>query len=140
MADIWSSDKRSKIMSMIRSKDTKPEKAVRSMLRSAGIGFRIHRSDLPGRPDIVLSKYKSVIFVNGCFWHGHENCRNGTIPLSNRKFWEPKLRRNVERDRKVIQLLTDANWKTLVIWECAITKRPDEVKSNILSFLNVNQY
>jgi DNA mismatch endonuclease (patch repair protein) len=105
-------------MSKVRSKDTKPEILVRSTLHAAGFRFRLHRRDLPGTPDIVLPKYRAVVEVRGCFWHGHPGC--GRTPKSNLEFWEPKLRRNRARDLENERLLHDLGWRTLVIWECAI--------------------
>ena len=96
--DNWSKEKRSKVMSNIRSKDTKPEVALRSALYKHGYRYRIHYKGLPGKPDIVLPKYKTVIFVNGCFWHYHEDCIEGRIPKTNSKFWEEKLNRNIAKD------------------------------------------
>lgn len=108
---------RSETMSRVRSKDTRPELLVRSMLHAAGYRFRLHKRDLPGTPDIVLPKYKAVVEVRGCFWHGHPGC--GRTPKSNLEFWEPKLRRNRARDLENERLLHDLGWRTLVIWECA---------------------
>lgn len=110
---------RSETMSKVRSKDTKPEVLVRSTLHAAGFRFRLHRRDLPGTPDIVLPKYRAVVEVRGCFWHGRPGC--GRAPKSNLEFWEPKLRRNRARDLENERLLYDLGWRILVIWECAIS-------------------
>ena len=99
--DIFTKEKRSEIMKKIKSKDTGPEKKVRSLLHSLGYRFRLYRKDLPGKPDIVLPKYKTVIFINGCFWHGHENCKAAVLPTSNIDYWENKIAANIERDKKV---------------------------------------
>ena len=120
--DIWSKQKRSEVMSKIREKDTKPEMILRSQLFKQGFRFRIHRKALPGKPDIVLPKYKAVIFVNGCFWHYHKNCKEGRIPSTNSKFWRDKLNRNINRDNANIKALEKENWKVFVIWECEIEK------------------
>ena len=100
--DVFSPEKRSQVMSRIRSKDTKPEKIIRSILHKLGFRFRINRKDLPGKPDIVLPKYKTVIFVHGCFWHQHEGCKKSSRPKSNVDFWDRKLSANLMRDKEVI--------------------------------------
>lgn len=120
MVDIVSPEKRSTMMSGIRGKDTKPEIIVRKMLHSGGFRFRLHRKDLPGKPDIVLHKYRSVIFVNGCFWHGHENCRLYRLPKSQQEFWETKVSTNIARDQRKIAELTVSGWKVITVWECAL--------------------
>src|SRR5437870_5719677 len=116
--DKLSKEKRSRVMSQIKSKNTKPEMALRSNLFHHGYRFRIHKKDLPGKPDLVLPKYKTVIFVHGCFWHHHEHCPEGHMPKSNSEYWRNKLIRNVERDTKHIQLLKNLGWNVIVIWEC----------------------
>ena len=118
--DKISKEHRSWNMSRIRSKDTTPEKTVRSLLHKMGYRFRLHRKDLPGKPDIVLPKYKTVIFVHGCFWHRHENCKYASIPKTNTEFWLDKLNKNVERDKKNQAELKKLGWKVIVIWECEI--------------------
>ena len=134
--DIWDKKKRSEVMSKIRSKDTKPELIFRKALFNEGIRYRIHVKDLPGKPDIVLSKYKTVVFVHGCFWHYHENCPEGRIPDTNSKFWRDKLMKNVERDKKHQKELENMGWKVVVVWECEVEKHLDktlkEVKNEIL--------
>ena len=120
MTDIVTPEVRSRIMSRIRGQDTVPEKIVRSLLFRSGFRFRLHRRDLPGRPDIVLPKYRAVIFINGCFWHAHARCAYATSPSSNRKFWQTKLADNQERDRRNIRKLHQAGWRVLVVWECTI--------------------
>jgi DNA mismatch endonuclease (patch repair protein) len=127
VADKISSSARSKNMAAIKGKDTKPEIIVRRYLHKSGYRFRLHRKDLPGKPDITLPRFKTVIFVHGCFWHRHEQCKNSVMPKSNASFWRKKLDGNVVRDKKNIDLLKEQGWKVLVIWEC-------EVKSDI--FLN----
>jgi DNA mismatch endonuclease (patch repair protein) len=121
--DIWTIEKRSEVMSRIRSKNTKPEMALRSMLHKMGYRFRLHRKNLPGCPDIVLPKYNTVIFVHGCFWHLHENCRDGTIPKTQSEKWKAKLLRNVDRDNKHKLELEELGWRVLIIWECEIEKQ-----------------
>jgi DNA mismatch endonuclease (patch repair protein) len=115
-------------MSRIRSKNTKPEKVLRSWLYSQGLRFRIHRKDLPGKPDIVFTKYKTVIFVHGCFWHYHQDCREGRIPGTNSKFWEEKLVKNIQRDGKHQLALKELGWRVLVVWECEINKNLNNVE------------
>ena len=120
MTDIYSAAKRSQIMSLVRGRDTKPEKLVRSALHRSGYRFRLHRADLPGKPDIVLPFYHTVIFVNGCFWHQHPGCRKATIPQSNRQFWKKKLTRTLERDEQNRSDLREMGWNIITIWECEI--------------------
>jgi DNA mismatch endonuclease (patch repair protein) len=135
MTDIWTKEKRSEVMSLIRSNNTKPEKVVRSMMHRMGFRFRLHHQDLPGRPDIVLPKYRAVIFVHGCFWHQHKGCRDGKIPQSNYDYWEPKLKGNARRDEENLAALENAGWNTLVIWECELKKSLPGVQERIRSFL-----
>lgn len=110
---------RSEMMSRIGSRNTKPEMVVRKRLHAAGFRYRLHARNLPGSPDIVLPKYRSVILVHGCFWHAHKGCRNFRLPKSNTDFWREKLVRNAERDTRQLKELQDAGWRTLVVWECA---------------------
>lgn len=119
MTDSVNSNKRSQIMAAIKSKDTTPELLIRKALHANGIRFRLHSRQLPGKPDIVLPKYKAVIFVHGCFWHGHE-CEVGHLPSSNRVFWIKKICGNKERDLKNRELLHIEGWRVLIIWECSI--------------------
>jgi DNA mismatch endonuclease (patch repair protein) len=118
--DILSKEKRSWNMSRIKGKDTGPEVRVRSLLHRMGYRFRIHKKDLPGKPDIVLPKYRTAIFVHGCFWHRHEGCRKAYNPKSRRDFWEEKFRQNKSRDIKNMNLLREQDWNVIVIWECEI--------------------
>src|SRR5688572_10805364 len=118
--DIWSKQKRSDVMSKIRSKNTKPELMLRSFLHKEGYRYRIHRKDLPGKPDIVFPRQKVAIFVHGCFWHYHKDCNEGRIPSSNSKFWREKLEKNIAKDEKYIEALKLVGWKVIVIWECEI--------------------
>ena len=121
-------EQRSRNMSAIRAKDTKPEKRVRSALHKSGFRFALHRNDLPGKPDLVLPRYKTVIFVHGCFWHGHD-CAKGKRPSTNVEFWQEKLSSNAERDRKNEAALQAAGWDLFIIWECALDERISEVIS-----------
>lgn len=109
-------------MSAVKGKDTKPEILVRKWLHAAGYRFRLHVKELPGKPDIVLHKYKTVIFVNGCFWHQHQGCPHAKLPGTHREFWEDKLRKNVARDERNYQELRDLGWKVRIIWECEVKK------------------
>lgn len=123
MADIKSKEARSYNMSRIRGKNTKPEEIVRKYLFSNGFRYRKNDSRLPGTPDIVLPKYKTVIFVNGCFWHGHEGCRYFVWPKNNADFWENKIMGNVERDKKNRLELEAAGWKVITVWECGLKSK-----------------
>ena len=109
-------------MSHIRSKDTKPEQLVRQALWHKGFRYKLHVKDLPGKPDIVLPKYKTAIFVNGCFWHGHKGCKDFVIPKSNTSFWLEKIGKNKNRDEQNITALISAGWKVITIWECELKK------------------
>lgn len=122
-------------MSRIRSKDTKPEKILRSLLHNIGLRFRIHRKDLPGKPDIVFPKQKLVVFVHGCFWHFHKDCREGRIPSSNSSFWENKLQKNIDRDQRNIKKLEAYGWRVITIWECEIEKEPEKSVKAVLKNL-----
>ncbi len=111
-------------MSRVRGKNSKPELAVRSMLHKAGFRFRLHKKELPGTPDIVLPKYKTTIFIHGCFWHRHCKCRRGrSVPNSNKEYWNSKFKRTIERDKENIKFLLASNWKVIVIWECEIMNK-----------------
>ncbi len=127
--DVLTPEQRHKNMSRIRGQDTKPEEIVRKYLFSKGFRYRKNDRRYPGKPDIVLPKYRTVIFVNGCFWHQHEGCRYASIPKSRQEFWLPKLRGNAERDRRNIDRLEKEGWRVIVVWECEIKqkKRRDEV-------------
>lgn len=122
-------------MAQVKGRDTKPEKAVRALLHSMGYRFRLQRKDLPGKPDIVLPKYRTAIFVHGCYWHRHD-CPNGQrIPKSRLDFWLPKLESNRERDRKNQALLCEQGWNVLVIWECQL-RDINALQENVRTFLN----
>jgi len=121
MADTLTLAQRSERMSRIRGKDTKPELLVRSHLHRAGLRFRLHDRDLPGRPDLVLPKYATVVFVEGCFWHGH-HCQKGRIPATNSTFWASKIATNKARDQRNHRALRRAGWRVLRVWECQLAK------------------
>ncbi len=122
-------------MSHVKSKDTKPEILVRSIVHRLGFRFRNHKSDLPGRPDIVLAKHRKIIFIHGCFWHGHKKCRRSARPKSNKAFWNDKLDKNIARDKKNKHLLESLGWNILTIWSCEITNI-DTVENKLIKFLN----
>ena len=123
MADVMTPEQRSRCMAAIKGKDTKPEVVVRKYLFSRGLRFRVQVRKLPGTPDIVLPKYKTAIFVNGCFWHGHEGCKYFRLPKSNVEFWKEKIERNIERDKESMQALFDLGWKVVRVWECELRNK-----------------
>jgi len=135
MADILTPQKRSWNMSRIKGKNTKPEIVLRSLLHQAGFRFRIHGANLPGKPDIVLPRYKTVIFVNGCFWHRHKNCKYAYNPKSRQDFWQEKFARTVQRDYKQIQAVLECGWLPLVIWECEIKSNPVKTLTSVQNIL-----
>lgn len=120
MTDHLTKVRRSWNMSRIQSKDTKPEKIIRSLLHRMGYRFCLYRKDLPGKPDIVLPKYKTVVFVHGCFWHRHKKCKRCTTPSTNKQYWLNKFIRNQAKDKLNIQQLKDIGWKTIILWECEV--------------------
>ena len=132
MADVHDKATRSYNMSRIKSKNTKPEILVRKFLFANGFRYRLYDKKLPGKPDIVLPKYKTVIFVNGCFWHGHENCKYFKIPKTRSDWWQDKIERNIKRDAKVRDELRQIGWRTMVIWECQLKPK---VRDNTLKEL-----
>ena len=136
MPDVFKPEIRSYVMSRIRKTDTKPEVAVRKYLFNRGFRYKIHYRKLPGIPDIVLPKYKVVIFVNGCFWHAHRGCKYNKPPKSNKDYWIPKIERNVERDKKYKKEITKLGWKVLTVWECEIEKlHCEETLNNLIKLI-----
>jgi len=127
MADKVDKKRRSEIMSSIRGQNTKPEMIVRKYLFSKGFRYRLHDKLLPGKPDIKLTKYNSLVFINGCFWHGHTDCKIYVMPKTNKKFWYSKIENNVERDKRNIELLKNLGWKIIVVWECEIKRKNREL-------------
>jgi DNA mismatch endonuclease (patch repair protein) len=123
MADVVDLATRSRMMAGIRGKNTKPELLVRTLLTQAGVRYRLHRTDLPGTPDIVVPSRQAALFVHGCFWHVHENCRFATWPTTRPDFWRNKLGRNAERDADAVAMLNMLGWRVLVIWECSTRLR-----------------
>jgi len=135
MTDVFSKEKRSWIMSRIKGRDTKPEMLVRSFVHRMGFRFRVHRRDLPGNPDIVLPRYGKVIFVHGCFWHGHKRCPRSMRPATNKSFWNKKLDANIERDKHIRNELRRMGWKLLVVWQCE-THNPEKLLGKLERFLH----
>mgnify|MGYP000976670201 CR=1 FL=1 len=139
--DVHSPEQRSFNMSRIRGTDTHPEMMVRKWLWLNGYRYRLHRKNLPGKPDIVLPKYRVVIFVHGCFWHRH-GCHSTTAPESRRDFWNEKFQENVRRDKRNIEALLESAWRVLVVWECTLRGKnaiPDQVAEQIICFMNSEQ-
>ena len=130
--DVHSKEVRSYNMSRIKGKDTKPEETVRKYLFSQGFRYRKNDKKLPGTPDIVLPKYKTVIFVNGCFWHGHEGCKYFVWPKNNAEFWHKKIRDNILRDQRKVQALDLLGWKVIVVWECKIKSDKENTLKNLI--------
>ena len=120
MADVFSKEKRSEVMKLIHGKNTQPEILVRKYLFSSGLRYRLHVESLPGKPDIVFKKTKTIIFINGCFWHGHRNCKFSKIPATNKAYWSNKISQNIQRDHKVIRMLRMEGWRIIIIWECML--------------------
>ncbi len=135
MADKLTREKRSWNMSRIRGKDTEIEIKVRKYLFSRGFRFRKNVTDMPGKPDIVLPKYKTVIFIHGCYWHRHAGCKNCTTPNTNREFWLEKFEKNIQNDSKHQQELEAAGWKVLILWECEIENDFNRLMDNLVSEL-----
>lgn len=129
--DIYTPAKRSAIMGKVKAGNTVPERLLRRELHHLGFRFSLRSAHLPGRPDIVLNKYKTVVFVHGCFWHRHSDCRKTTVPIKNRPFWKQKFAINVARDAKVAENLQSLGWKVLVAWECEIKKHASLVAMEI---------
>lgn len=122
--DRFTSAERSRIMRQVKGRNTGPELTIRKILHGMGFRFRLHRNDLPGKPDVVLPRWKAVIFVNGCFWHQHAGCPRAARPRSNAAFWNRKLDRNVARDGENVRRLRAGGWRTMTLWECRITDTP----------------
>ncbi len=121
-------------MSRVSGKNTKPELIVRSLLHNMGYRFRLHRNDLPGKPDVTLPKHKKIIFVHGCFWHGHIDCPRAKRPATNKKFWSEKIDKNMERDRVTVHNLIQSGWDVLTVWTCEV-ESTEELRNKLLSFL-----
>jgi DNA mismatch endonuclease, patch repair protein len=135
MADQFSTKERSEIMRRVRSVDTDPELRVRQMVHQLGFRFSLHRGDLPGSPDLVLARRKKVVFVHGCYWHQH-SCDGSKRPATNRLYWNRKLDKNIERDKKNLRLLRRQGWRVLTVWECELRK-PERLERRLLRFLKL---
>lgn len=131
MADILTREKRSWNMSRIKGKDTKPELLLRKLLHRRGFRFRLHDKKLAGKPDIVLPRYRTVIFVNGCFWHRHPGCRYAYTPKSRQEFWSSKFEATVKRDKEKEERLKTEGWEVIVVWECELKKNADKMADKI---------
>lgn len=138
MADIVPASSRSRMMSGIKGKNSLPEMVVRRLLFAAGFRFRLHRRDLPGTPDIVITSRRIAIFVHGCFWHSHSGCKYAKVPATRPDFWIAKFRANVERDQLAVEKLTAMGWRVLCVWECATRSREaaDSLTDSLLEWIN----
>ncbi len=137
MPDVVDKQTRSRMMSGIRGKNTRPELLLRHALHRRGFRYRLHAKNLPGNPDLVLPKYRAVIFAHGCFWHRHPGCRYTTTPATNAEFWLPKFQRTIEHDQLVQQKLEGLGWRVAVVWECALRKlNIDTVSDSVVAWLN----
>ena len=132
MADVHSKEIRSKNMAAIKSRNTKPEMLVRKFLHANGFRYKLNDKSLPGKPDIVLPKYQTVIFINGCFWHGHKNCKYFVVPKTRTEWWLNKINRNIANDAKAIKALRKDDWKIITIWECKLKSGKVEKTLNTL--------
>ena len=134
MADVHTKDQRSYNMSRIKGKDTKPELLVRRFLHAQGYRYKLHDKTLPGKPDLVLPKYKTVIFIHGCFWHGHANCRYFKVPQTRTDWWLNKINTNKANDAKAVKALKKAGWNVITIWECGL--KPAKQERTLRTLLN----
>lgn len=137
MTDTFSKQKRHEVMSKIRSKDTKIEIQVRHWLYHHGIRYRKNCRDIPGKPDIAIKKYKIAIFVHGCFWHGHENCKYYRLPKSNVEYWQDKIRKNIDRDSNNVESLKRSGWNVFVVWECQVKSNFEAVMLDLLQEIDI---
>lgn len=134
MGDVFSIEKRRWIMRRVKGRDTKPELLVRSIIHRMGLRFRVCRRDLPGNPDIVLPRHKKIIFVHGCFWHGHTRCARSKRPTTNASFWDNKLDGNIARDQRLRRELRRTGWQVLIVWQCE-TRKPHALLKRLERFL-----
>ena len=123
MVDTMTREQRHRCMAAVKGKDTKPEMMVRRYLHSLGYRYGLHNKKLPGSPDLVLRKYRSVIFIHGCFWHGHKGCKYYRLPKTNEEFWQEKITRNKQRDQESVRLLREKGWNVIIIWECELKNK-----------------
>lgn len=135
MTDRISQKKRSDVMRLVRGKNTSPERRLQRMIRTLGYRFSTHSSVLPGKPDIVLTALRKVLFLHGCFWHGHQNCKRAVRPASNVAFWNKKLDANIARDRRSLRLLRASHWRAKVVWECSLRANEENIKRAVQRFL-----
>ena len=141
MADVHDKKTRSYNMSRVKGKDTKPEMVVRRFLHAEGFRYRLHVKDLPGKPDLVFPKYKTVVFIHGCFWHGHEGCKYFVIPKTNTQWWQDKIEGNKQRDYKSYRKLRESGWKVIVLFECELKKEQiDQRLSSLVDELKDSDY
>ena len=141
MTDFLSSKERSERMARIKGSNTRPEMSLRKVLHRLGMRYRLHGSGLPGKPDLVFPRYKAVVFVHGCFWHRHFNCKIAKKPKSNTDFWVKKFEKNVARDEQVTELLKAAGWRVFVIWECEVgsAKKANATGERLAKFIRGDQ-
>ena len=135
MTDVYTKSKRSEIMSRVKNRRTAPEDEIAVLLKRLGVKYQRNVSDLPGQPDFVIKSKKTVVFVNGCFWHGHPNCKRGKFPDSNRTFWENKIAKNKRRDRRIAVKLRKKGWHIITVWQCRLRK-PKQIEKRFLRVLN----
>lgn len=140
MTDTLTKKQRSKMMSKVRSRDTKPEWILRCGLHRLGFRFRLKNKYLPGNPDLTFPKFNAAVFVHGCYWHRHPECKDASTPKSNVDFWEKKFIENVERDRRFVRELKNLGWRVLVVWECELTKKTVETINRVAYWLNQNKF
>ncbi len=140
MADHLSKERRSWNMSRIKGQNTTPELKLRSCLHRLGFRFRIHDTKLPGKPDIVLAKYRTAVFVHGCFWHRHDGCKHTSTPKSNQSFWLEKFRRTLDRDQQNVKALNNLGWQVLIVWECEINSDASQAAQQIARHLGEVEY
>ena len=139
MSDVLNPQQRHRCMSHIRSKATKPEILVRKWFWAHGYRYRLNVKSVPGKPDIVMRKYRTAIFVNGCFWHGHEGCKQFVLPKTNTEFWQNKIEANQSRDQKNYDALINAGWQVIVLWQCKLTKQElEQTMQSVAVALNQN--
>lgn len=138
MADVHSKETRSFNMSRIKGKDTKPELIVRKHLFAEGFRFRLHNKSLPGKPDITLKKFKTVVFINGCFWHGHSGCRYFKIPKTRTEWWTEKINKNIDNDLIAENKLKSMGWNVLTIWECDLKNKKEDTLNYLIQFLRAS--
>lgn len=141
MADVHDKATRSYNMSRIKGTDTKPEMLVRKYLHAKGIRYRLHNKNLPGNPDLTLTKYHTVIFVNGCFWHGHNGCKYFVLPKTRTKWWQKKIEETIKRDSKAFEKLSELGWRSIIIWECELKPQwRNDSLANIITTITKKQY